>query len=263
MYHALWHFVRNEDVWNSLEDAQRGELARQNWTPPRFEGQAGAGIDFLYMHRRMLQMVNLWAAGHDHHHHGAGTPQADVFVQPWVEIPWDHTDPIWPMPVIDLESNPQFPQIFGRSKDQATTDRYRRRMGEEFSNRTWLRARSLDEFGTDLEFSIHGWMHMHWSPEPPENPNSLDESNGWLGSPFSSHVNRHFWKLHGWIDNRIYAWEDARGEKADLSTGWDGPPDYFTGEPHSADPELFTVLRLDERPPLLMPWEGLLLEKER
>jgi hypothetical protein len=263
MYHAIWHFVRREASWNNLEPSQKDELVRQGWTPPRFEDQAGAGIDFLYMHRRMIQMVNLWASGQDHHHHHEGAPQADVFVRPWVDIPWDHTDPIWPMPLVDLQSDPRFPRIFGTSKEHATTDFYRRRVSEVFENREWLRTQSLDQFGTQLEFGIHGWMHMHWSPAPPANPNSLDESNDWLGSPFSSHVNRHFWKLHGWIDDRIYGWEDARGEEADLSQGWDGPPDSLTGEPHSADPELFGVLRFEERPPLLMPWKDLLLESQR
>jgi hypothetical protein len=106
-------------------------------------------------------------------------------------------------------------------------------------------------------------MHMHWSIAPPADPNSLDELNEWLGSPFWSHVNRHFWKLYGWIDDRIYAWEDACGEEADLSESWEGPQDSLSDEPHSADPQLFKVLRFEERPPLLMPWKGLLLERER
>lgn len=59
-----------------------------------------------------------------------------------------------------------------------------------------------------------------------------------------------------------YAWEDAHGEEADLSKGWDDPLDSVTDEPHSADPELFGVLRLAERPPLLMPWKDLLQENE-
>ena len=167
------------------------------------------------------------------------------------------------MAFVDLQSYPRFPEIFGRSKEQATTDFYRGRVSEAFQNREWLRSQSLDQLGTQIEFTIHGWMHMHWSPAPPENPNSLDETNDWLGSPFSSHVNRHFWKLHGWIDDRIYGWEDAHGEEADLSEGWDGPPDSLTDEPHSADPELFGVLRFEERSPLLMPWKDLLLENER
>jgi hypothetical protein len=262
MYHAIWHFVRREENWNGLDASQKDELVRQGWTPPRFEDQPEAGIDFLYMHRRMIQMVNLWASGQDHHHHN-GAPQGDAFVRPWVNIPWDHADPVWPMPVVDLGSDPDLQQIFGRSKEQATTEVYRRRVFERYENREWLRAQSLDQLGTELEFGIHGWMHMHWSTSPPADPNSLDESNAWLGSPFSSHVNRHFWKLHGWIDDRIYAWEDARGEGADLSDGWEGPLDSVTDEPHSADPQLFKVLRFGERAPLLMPWKDLLLERER
>jgi hypothetical protein len=263
-YHLLWHFVRIEEEWNGLEPEQKNDLVQQGWTAPRFEGRPGAGIDFLYMHRRMIQMVNLWASGQDHHRHHEGAPQADVFVRPWVNIPWDHADPVWPMPIVDPESvPPEFQDTFRRSKDQATTDLYRGRVSEAFENRHWLRAQSLDQLGTQIERTIHGWMHMHWSTVPPANPNSLDESNDWLGSPFSSHVNRHFWKLHGWIDHRIYAWEDAHGEEADLSDGWDGPPDSLTGEPHSADPQLFRVLRFEERPPLLMTWKDLLLERER
>jgi hypothetical protein len=263
MYHALWHFVRNKEAWNSLEASEKDELVRQGWTAPRFEDQPGAGIDFLYMHRRMIQMVNLWASGQDHHDHHGAAPQAAVFVQAWRDIPWDHTDPVWPMPRVDPESVPEFQRIFGRSKEQGTTEFYRRRVRDVYENRDWLRAQSLDQLGTELEFRIHGWLHMHWSSAPPADPNSLDESNEWLGSPFSSHVNRHFWKLHGWIEDRIHAWEDARGEEADLTEGWDGPPDSLTGEPHSADPQLFRVLRFDERAPLLMPWKDLLLERER
>lgn len=262
MYHAIWHFVRREDDWNGLEASQKDELVRQGWTPPRFETQPGAGIDFLYMHRRMIQMVNLWAAGQEHHHHH-GPPQRDAFVRSWVNIPWDHADLVWPMPIVDLASDPDLQQIFGPSKEQATTEVYRRRVSERYENREWLRTRSLDQLGSELEFGIHGWMHMHWSTAPPTNPNTLDESNEWLGSPFSSHVNRHFWKLHGWIDDRIYAWEDARGEEADLSDGWEGPLDSVTDEPHSTDPQLFEVLRFEERPTLFMPWKDLLLERER
>lgn len=261
MYHALWHLVRNEEEWTDMDAAQKAELVTQGWTPPRFEGNDGGGIDFLYMHRRMIGMVNAWAAGEDGHHHGAPM-QAGGFVRGWREIPWDHADPVWPMPVVDLTSDPRFPAIFGRSKEQAATAVYQRRVSEQFANREWLRSQTIDQFGTQLEFTIHGWMHMHWSPAPPANPNNLDASNDWLGSPFSSHVNRHFWKLHGWIDDRINAWEDARGEAANLSGGWDGPPDYVTGEPHSADPQLFNVLRFEERRPLLMPWKDLLLENE-
>ncbi|MGD9851833.1 MAG: hypothetical protein AB7T38_11240 [Nitrospirales bacterium] len=269
MFHALWHFVRNEAQWTALRDGepqQHGELVRQGWTPPRFEGAPGAGMDFLFMHSMMIDMVNQWgqegASPPNTHNSTESHHPLKATVVPWLDIPWDHQDPVWPMPEVDVASNSEWPPIFGRSKDQATTDFYQQRVMQEFANRAWLRRQSLDAFGTLLERTIHGWFHMHWSTEPPNQPNSLDPQNDWLGSPFSSHVNRHFWKLHGWIDNRIRAWADARGEEADISSGWGGPQDFVTGEPHSADPQLFNLLKFQDRPILLMPWKDLLLEQE-
>jgi hypothetical protein len=264
-YHALWHFVRNRANWEGLTEAQRGEL--RDWEPPRFEREPGGGIDFLFMHRQMIQMVNTWAAeatagGHAGHagHAGHGHhQQTSEFVVGWLDIPWDPADPVWPMPIVDL-STPTNQRIFRNSKDPAQTAAYQELCSNRFQNRSWLRTVALDAFGTELEFTIHGWFHMHWSSEPPANPNSLDVTNEWLGSPMSSHVNKHFWKLHGWIDDRIKAWEDANGVEADISQGWDGPRDYVSGEMHSADPRFFRVLDLDKRPPLLMPWKDLLLE---
>lgn len=257
MYHALWHFVRNRRSWESLTDEERTEL--KDWTPPHFEGEAGGGIDFLHMHRQMIGMANSWVMesgqGDHDHHHGVQMP----FVSGWLDVPWDHNDAIWPMPVVDL-ATPELQAIFRNTKGIELTEAYKQRCVDRFNNRNWLRTVSLDAFGIELESSIHGWFHMHWSPAPPENPNTLDTTNDWLGSPFSSHVNKHFWKLHGWIDDRIRAWEDSNGAEADLSSGWDGPPDYVTGEQHSADPKFFEMLRFDERVPLLMPWKNLLLE---
>lgn len=282
MYHALWHFVRDKPSWEGLPPAQKQPLIDEGWTPPRFAEEDGAGTDFLFMHRRMIEMVNAWAQqsppdgsgggdGHGHNggnDHGSGAADtskhkgASAFVVGWLDVPWDHNDPVWPMPEVDL-TIPGHKDLFGRSKDYEVTLYYRGRCADEFNDRTYLSSVTLDAFGTELEGSIHGWFHMHWSASPPANPNSLDTSNDWLGSPFSSHVNRHFWKLHGWIDDRIRAWEDANGRVADLSGGWDGPPDYVTGEIHSADPKFFRLLEFAERPPLVMPWKDLLLEVSR
>lgn len=268
MYHALWHFVRNRAAWTGLSPDERQPLIDQGWTPPRFEREPLAGIDFLQMHRQMITMVNAWAAEepagghHGHggalggaHEHGAGAP----FVVGWLDVPWNHEDPVWPMPLVDL-TDPRNAQIFRDSKAPETTARYQQRCIDRFANRDWLRTVTIDAFATELEFSIHGWFHMHWSAPPPADPNSLDPANDWLGSPFSSHVNRHFWKLHGWIDDRIKAWEDANGQAADLSLGWDGPLDSVTGEMHSASPELFETLGFREREVLVMPWTDILLE---
>lgn len=262
MYHALWHFVRNKDSWNGLTDADRTEL--KDWTPTHFEQEPGGGIDFLYMHRQMIGMVNAWSQSPNQDpHHGIHHDHKNIeksFVAGWLDIPWDHNDPIWPMPFVDLSAT-DMQEIFRNTKDVALTLAYKQRCIDRFQNREWLRTITIDSLGTELEFSIHGWFHMHWSQTPPANPNTLDETNDWLGSPFSSHVNKHFWKLHGWIDDRIKAWEDANGINADLSSGWDGPVDYLTGEPHSADPKFFKTLKFEKRPPMLMPWKDILLER--
>jgi len=261
MYHAMWHFVRNEGAWQNLTPEQRVGLVDEGWEAPRFEHTAGAGIDFLYMHQRMIGMVNLWGAGEardNHHHHSDGK---NIFkVIPWYDIPFDHNDPVWPMPPVEIDGNPELERIFSRSKELDVTDYYKNRIETEFTNRQWLTSITLDDFGTELERSIHGWMHMHWSPSPPENPNSLDVTNDWLGSPFSSHVNKHFWRLHGWIDNLILAWGDANGVEPDLSDGWEGPSDSVTGQMHNADPKLFSFVGFDRMPTQTMLWDDLLLE---
>lgn len=257
MYHALWHFVRNQKEWEKLPIEEKQPLIDEGWSTPRFTDQLGAGIDFLFMHRNMISMVNEWAKPPvEEGHHHAFSP----IVVGWIDVPWDHADPVWPMPKVDLMTDPVLTKMFGRSKDPVVTAQYQQRCIDRYNNRNWLRSVTLDSFGTELESSIHGWFHMHWSSSPPADPNSLDTTNDWLGSPFSSHVNRHFWKLHGWIDDRIKAWEDANGTIADISSGWDGPTDYVTGEIHSADPKFFTILRFDKKPPLLMPWKDILLE---
>ena len=66
-------------------------------------------------------------------------------------------------------------------------------------------------------------MHMRWSSQPtmhrtdadPTQPDAIiptafdDPGYDFLGDTYSSHVNYIFWKLHGWIDNRIEDWKAA------------------------------------------------------
>lgn len=80
---------------------------------------------------------------------------------------------------------------------------------------------TLGELGSRMEFSIHNMMHMRWcnqfEPRPDVDATTLEQighewdkiSYNWLGDTYSSHVNPVFWKLHGWIDNRINDWMAA------------------------------------------------------
>lgn len=217
-HHMIWHYVR--EAWPPQDARLREELRAAGWEPPRRARTAGAGIDFLGMHRDMILKVNEWLLR-------AGDPTYRL-VSGWAPIPWDHLDPAWPMP-------PQYSGGPPQAKEQAVTDRWRARTRERYENNEWLRSIDIDALGTELENGIHNWLHMHWAAEPwfqDRNTQDADDPrNDYLGDTYSSHVNKAFWKLHGWIDDRIGAWEAANGQPADLGGAWLGPATHHHMEP--------------------------------
>lgn len=95
----------------------------------------------------------------------------------------------------------------------------------EFKNAQYLRTLTLGELGSLLEFSVHNDMHMRWASVPrhpktgepiPMGRDDGDIRDFWdhpnydfLGEFYSSHVHPVFWRLHGWIDDRINDWFKA------------------------------------------------------
>ncbi|MGH7629087.1 MAG: papain-like cysteine protease family protein [Gemmatimonadales bacterium] len=230
MHHYIWHAVRIQHP--HPQAAVRDAFRRMGFTPPpRLAAQfdrngnlvraaaAGAGVDFLSMHRQMVQATRTLAA------------QLKLDYRPtgWSPIPWSHTDPVWPVPAWPAsEGVPGF-------KEPEVTVFWRGQVRDNLENPKWLSGVSLDRLGTTLEEGIHNWMHMHWASAPPSDRDagSADPSNDYLGSTFSSQVNPIFWKLHGWIDECITRWEKApaqagtgseRSAAADLAKfAWLGP----------------------------------------
>jgi hypothetical protein len=212
-HHALWHFIRA--FWDFLPKARQGELTAANWNPPnnRMQTMPGSGIDFLGMHRDMLQEVREFVA--DRH------LVADV--TGWPLIPWSDSDPDWPMP-------PTYPEISNPEwKEPLATNTFREEFTSQYGSVAWMQSHSLDELGIAIENGIHQWMHIHWSAAPwfknAAGQDINDIQNDFLACPYSSHVNKHFWKIHGWIDDRITAWANLHDGNADLSNAWNGPPD--------------------------------------
>ena len=90
---------------------------------------------------------------------------------------------------------------------------------------------TLGALGVGIEMTIHNAMHMRWAtfsgsfrPDPLQDSGEIDPTGGetigaewddprydFLGDTYSSHVNPIFWKLHGWIDDRIEDWKIANG----------------------------------------------------
>jgi hypothetical protein len=132
------------------------------------------------MHRGMIEQVNA-ALGQ------AGDP-AYPRVEGWSPIPWRHDDPDWPMPVYEGQ-NPT-------AKAPETTANWQRVVAEGYENRAWLQTFTVDRLGTEIERGIHNWIHMHWAAAPwyrelpGQDPD--DPRNDFLGSTYSSHVNKAF-----------------------------------------------------------------------
>ncbi len=120
----------------------------------------------------------------------------------------------------------------------------------QFKDPTYLASLTLGELGALIEFSVHNDMHIRWSEAPRDletnallplgrpdddiSPRWDDPRYDWLGEFYSSHVNPFFWRLHGWIDDRIEDWYAAhqwkhRGQVKRAQKGgvrWFSPGDW-------------------------------------
>jgi len=235
MQHFLWHEVRNNWLFYENE-ATREALRNLGWEPPRPARRPrvgggretildnNSGEDFLYMHREMIRAVNERLAGDPRY------PR----IEGWREVPrpgdaWYSVPPAWDSGDSGLN------EVIARVKSNETFQTYFLAWEAEYTDFDRLRQMSLGELGARLEFTIHNQMHMRWCAEPSatgirpdaqaENPDAIDGSwdrpeYDWLGDTYSSHVNSVFWKLHGWVDDRINDWATANGVLGEIP--WQG-----------------------------------------
>jgi hypothetical protein len=236
--HTVWHTARG--VWNDLKETSKAKIHDLGWgvdRPPFTREGAldlsnGAGEDFLFMHRKMLAMVR-----HEYSIHKVPP------IESWKILPrpnaqqfsyLDQDDPTNPGKIIyrfdPLSSGNQVPPAQPNDTESLkflkSPDFFRLVMAQlerQFRNPRYLSALSLGALGNLLEFTIHNQMHMRWSSisrDPvtgePALRDSFDFDTKWdnpkydyLGDFHSSHVNPLFWRLHGWVDERIEDWFNA------------------------------------------------------
>lgn len=229
IHHYLFHTVRNN--WLFYDEDTKNKIRNMGWEPPRPAIKedpatpAGwsaiidnySGEDFLFMHREMISNINeILTQIHD--------PQYPK-VEGWETVPrpgdLDYpVPPAWIDSVREVKSDQYFENVFIPWEQQ-------------YTNPIYLSEITLGRLGAELEFSIHNAMHMRWASQPsevrpradPTKPELIDTrwdspSYDYLGDTYSSHVNSIFWKLHGWIDNRIEDWKIAHGITGDIQ--WTG-----------------------------------------
>lgn len=262
--HAVWHTIRGRGIWYVLKDESKIKIRQLGWgleRPPFDENNQlnlsnGAGEDFLFMHRKMIAMVQ-------EEYKAQGIPYIEV----WKSLPQPFEDKEFPGPVTIRIDRQQF--FYSEQEDSQNPEKsvyilnipesgnmvsppyvvpsqdkegdlefsrfikfvksseyfYNGMFGLErlFKNKTFLATISLGALGNLLEFQIHNQMHMRWSSIPldpesgePADRDPFDTDSKWdnpkydyLGDFYSSHVNPLFWRLHGWVDDRIEDWYNA------------------------------------------------------
>jgi hypothetical protein len=228
-HHYLWHRIRN--TWLRLTEGERRAVHDINpeWAPPRPALDAArrplrdndSGEDFLFLHRRMIALANEILAG-------KGDP-AYPRVEGWRRVP----------PPLDADYPvPEFPES---ELEEVKSADYFSQVVEpwemRYNDHDYLKSVRLGQLGSDLESTIHCAMHVRWAAPSPVGyrpPNLFEDgiSRRWdaptydyLGDTYSSHVNPLFWKIHGWVDERVRDWQRAHGRAGDIEWKgtWMGP----------------------------------------
>lgn len=232
LHHQLWHGAR--DNWADLSPAKKSLLRDIGWQPGTKNKERnasgddslhnGSGEDFLFMHREMIaQMrgidpIKSWQSlpgksalasfAKDFTASQVGNPNGFAVPPAWI-VPGDPDTTRW---LHDLRKTSTFYGRFLVWQAQYTDPAYLSRV-------------TLGGLGSRIESTIHNWMHMRWAsvPRDPSTGNPVPEGRGeldfdpkwlkpeydYLGETFSSHLNPVFWRLHGWVDDRIDDWYKA------------------------------------------------------
>lgn len=229
LHHFLWHAVRQG--WLRFDDETKQLLRDIDWEPPRpslyqdesaFESN-NSGEDFLVMHRQMITLVNeILLRVRD--------PQYPK-VEGWKKIPMPG-DSEYPVPTVWDNAS----ENIKTAKTNSFFNDYMRVEEMTYTDSSNLEGLTLGQLGSRIEHGIHNAMHLRWASKPPEgrpnidpfNPDTIDPkwnapSYDYLADPYSSHVNPIFWKLHGWIDDRIEDWKQANDITGPIpwSVQWD------------------------------------------
>ena len=232
LFHQLWHSTR--DKWHNLSEDKHAALRGLGWQPgprdherdargPR-KHRNGSGVDFLFMHRHMLNTARSYQDLRSWSHFPLPQPNVEFDRHGFARY-FDNHDgysipPTWLAP-----GDNDYSQWVAAIKAQETFCSNFQVWESQYQDPLYLSRLTLGELGSELEMNLHDWLHMCWAsvPRDPSNGapvpfarNSSDFAARWyraendfLGDPFSSHVNPVFWGFHGWIDDRIDDWYRA------------------------------------------------------
>jgi hypothetical protein len=245
LQHNVWHTVRARWWQLSSNTEAVGEIQKRGWWPTRppftssnrLDLENGSGEDFLFMHRRMIQMLSkvYSDAGKSLPKGWSALPPADApqlvykATDDGKAFTLDQEASGFMVPPPEIADEP-FDELV---KSPAFFNSAMRPTLALYQSQRWLSGLTLGQLGNLIEWSIHGWMHNRWGDVAYDaNGQAIGRSDlfdidpKWDGADnddlldfYSSHVHPLFWRLHGWIDNRIEDWAKAHPEveRAELS----------------------------------------------
>lgn len=142
----------------------------------------------------------------------------------WKTIPAPG-DRDWPVPMTyTIPGSPSTTNAIYQRKTLAYYNNNIKPTEDFFKDPVQLRSMTLGQLGSRIENTIHNWLHLRFSANStvgfrpgasgaiPQIDTRWDNASyNWLGDTYSSHVNPVFWKLHGWVNDRIIDWARANG----------------------------------------------------
>ncbi|HUS31113.1 MAG TPA: hypothetical protein VMZ53_21530 [Kofleriaceae bacterium] len=186
--HLQWHTERR---WDQLPPAAVDYAKRQGWRrAERQEGSVGNGVEFLAMHRAMIELL------------ADADPSEKAVLAGWTTPPTDPTDPADPLPNgATTAFDPDMAKALDRLAHHLDTFASEDELGLFIE--TWFRP-TTDAPKTravDRTAGVHNYLHQRF--QDPTSP--ID-----LGNPSTNLMNPRFWRLHGWID---HVWAAYRAQK--------------------------------------------------
>lgn len=177
-FHLEWHTERR---WDMLPPASLAYAKKQGWTRSSLqEGASGNGLEFLAMHRMMMQMLIMEYPTTKKYFVGWTTPPTD---------PHDRRDPLPGGADTEFDANMQM------AIDRLDTDLASFKSDDDLGLfiETTLRptASNPNNRTTDKEAGLHNYVHNRFA-----DPSSKID----VGDPSVNLQNKRFWRLHGWID---------------------------------------------------------------
>lgn len=196
-WHADWHELRG--TVEPLTTAAFAEAKAAQLVPAsvsfsdftaRYSVQGGtlAGENFLYMHRLMIKMVQLELAGN-------GQP----CFAPWNDVPASIEDAAWPVP--KSLATPTSKNAAAAQLEQM------RGLLAKLRSPTLLKNVSLNRLGQLIEPRLHMQLHGFYRSTPACSREA--RAQGFcddLVPVATSPINKHFWKIHGLVDQLIGDW---------------------------------------------------------